>query len=232
MYWLAQSTTGGLQVVAAEGYVPKVISTRAIAYQISTYATTSDAIGFCYQQEGHEFYVLTFPTALVTWVYDITMDMWHQRQSLISSVQTRWLANCHAYCYGNNLIGDYQSGNIYSLSTSTYQENGTAITRTLVSHPFYQDGVWQYIDRLQTDWDEAGNSASNVINLYVSKDGGRTFGSAKANSLAGAGNMISGPRIWWSRLGAAKIFVLKIQTSMNAAPILLGAWAMTRNGEF
>lgn len=237
LFLLGQSITGGVQVVrmgaaGGSGYNPMIISTPAINYQISTYTTISDAIGFCYQQEGHEFYVLTFPTAAVTWVYDITMQVWHQRQSLVASSQTRWLPSCYAFAYNKQLIGDYQSGTIYQLDMTNYQENGSAITRTLVSHPFYNAGNWTFVDRLQVDWDEGANSASNTMSLFISRDGGRTFGSAKTNNLAGAGTMISGNRVWYSRLGAAKTWVIKITTSMNALAIILGAWAVTRSGEF
>lgn len=232
LYWLGYGPNGGPQVITNQGYAPQVISTRAINYQISTYAVVSDALGFTYQQEGHEFYVLSFPTQGVTWVYDISTTQWHQRQSLISGVQTQWLADSFSFCYGKNLIGDLSTGNIYALSTAIYQENGVAITRTLITHPFYSDGLWQTVDRLQTDWDESSASASNVINLFVSRDGGRTFGSNKPNSLAGAGNTISGPRVWWARLGAAKTFVFMITTTMNAPAILMGAWANVRNGTF
>jgi hypothetical protein len=39
----------------------------------------SDAIGYTYTEEGHEFYVLILPTADATWVYDLTTGYWHQR---------------------------------------------------------------------------------------------------------------------------------------------------------
>ncbi len=81
---------------------------------------------------------------------------------------------------------------------------------------------------LQVDFDETSPSSGNTLSLFVSRDGGRTFGSAKTNSLAGAGTMVSGQRVYWPRLGVAKTFVFKITTSMNAKCILLGAWANVR----
>ncbi len=229
--WLGRSITGGVQVVYANGYTPNVISTSALNYQFSTYSTVSDAIGFCYQQEGHEFYVLSFPTANVTWVYDFTTQLWHQRQSLVSATQQRWLGNCSASVYNNVYVGDWNSGNVYKLDMTVATEGGsTAITRTITSHPFYAEGTWITCDRLQVDFDEANASAGNVINLFVSRDGGRTFGSAKANSTAGAGSTISGSRVWWARLGAAKIFVFKLTTTMSVPYIVLGAWATVRGG--
>lgn len=232
LFFLGQSPTGGIQVIRLDGYSPMVISNPAINYQLSTYTTVSDAIGFVYQQEGHEFYVLTLPTAGVTWVYDVTTKAWHQRQSLVGASQTRWLPSCYAFCYNTPYVGDYNSGNVYSLDMTNNQENGSAITRTLVTHPFYTAGTWIYCDRLQIDLDMNNTTAGNTMNLTVSRDGGRTFGSAKSNNMAGAGATVGGTRIWWSRLGAAKGFVFKLTTTMNAKFLILGAWANMRGGDF
>ena len=34
---------------------------------------------YAYQEQGHTFYVLNFPTAGATWVWDVTTDVWHER---------------------------------------------------------------------------------------------------------------------------------------------------------
>ena len=61
--------------------------------------TIADAIAFAYQQEGHVFYVLTFPTGDATWVLDLTTTekigypVWHQRAAFGNGVFSRWWAN-------------------------------------------------------------------------------------------------------------------------------------------
>jgi hypothetical protein len=79
VFWLAADARGYGMVLRARGYQPERISTHAIEYAIQSYETISDAIAYTYQQDGHLFYVLTFPTADVTWVYDASTKMWHQR---------------------------------------------------------------------------------------------------------------------------------------------------------
>jgi hypothetical protein len=62
---------------------------------IQSYSTVSDAVGFSYQQSGHEFYVLTFPTADKTWCYDLATGLWHRRARRDSgNVLHRDRANC------------------------------------------------------------------------------------------------------------------------------------------
>ena len=73
--WLARIGEQGENVVAMTSqYDWQRISTHAVEHAISQYSVISDAIGDTYEEEGHIFYVLTFPTADVTWVYDLTFE--------------------------------------------------------------------------------------------------------------------------------------------------------------
>src|SRR3972149_7133747 len=56
--WLSNTRN----VVMSSGYNVQKISTEQIDYQFDQYGTVSDALGFFYSQEGHIFYLLTFPT--------------------------------------------------------------------------------------------------------------------------------------------------------------------------
>lgn len=224
IFLLGKPKEGGAVVIRMNGFTPQIISTDAINYQISTYTTVSDAFAFAYSQEGHTFYVLTFPTANVTWVYDIATQMWHQRQTNGS----RWLPNCYSFCYGLQLVGDPTNGNIYKLDMTNYTDNGTAITRTIQTHPYYNSGNQAVCSRLQIDFDQTPGAGLSAVNLYVSKDGGNTFGSAKPAMP------VQTPegqwRVYWTRLGKARTWVFKIQTSMNSKYIVLGALALYTQG--
>ena len=223
IFFLGQNTSGGLNIIKMDGYIPQVISNRAIAYQINTYTTTSDAVGFVYQQEGHEFYVLTFPTEAKTWVYDLSTQLWHERQSYVSAAYTRWLPNCYAYAYGKHLVGAYNSGTIYQLSTTTYTENGTAIRRRLVTHPFHTDNEKRYtINKFQLVF-ESAVAASPEFDLEVSRNGGRTYSTAVTKNLGSTTDY--GKRIIYDRLGQCRSCAFRVTTTMNAKCIILGAQA-------
>jgi hypothetical protein len=219
LYFLGRSKEGGIEVIRMNGYQPTVISTDPINYQLSTYSVVSDAKGFAYSQEGHTFYVLNFPTANITWVYDITTQSWHER----SSNGGRWLADNYIFAYNKQLVGDYSSGNIYQLDMTNYTENSNAITRTLVTHPFYNVGVQVKCSRLQIDFDQTPGATLSNVNLYVSRDGGNTFGLAKPAIPVQTSD--GQWRVYWTRLGQARTWVFKITTNMNNKFILLGAWA-------
>ena len=79
IFWLGSNNAGYGIVYMAQNYVPKRISTHAIEYIISQMSDISDAQGYCYQQEGHHYYVLSFTTGNRTIVYDVEANMWHER---------------------------------------------------------------------------------------------------------------------------------------------------------
>ena len=67
---------------------------------------------------GHAFYVLVFPTADKTWVYDITTGHWHQWMWLdTNGDEHRHRANCYALVAGVPVVGDWQKMGTSSRST-------------------------------------------------------------------------------------------------------------------
>src|ERR1017187_4800440 len=103
LLFLGRSYHGGKTVFAIKGYQEERISTHALEFAMESYETVSDAIGFTYKQEGHMFYVLTFPTANATWVLDLTatkrmgVPAWHERASFAAGHFGRYAAKCYAY---------------------------------------------------------------------------------------------------------------------------------------
>lgn len=135
LMWLGNSERGGgTSVVMTQGYDFKVISSYALSYALTQYKVISDAFAYVYTEEGHEFYVLTFPTQDVTWVFDLTTEEWHQRAYMDGySVMHRDRANCLANFAGQRLVGDYANGKIYRQARDIYVDGDAplvAIRRT------------------------------------------------------------------------------------------------------
>ena len=124
LFWLGTDARGQGIVYRANGYTGVRVSTHAVEYAIAQYGNISDAISYTYQQEGHAFYVLTFPSANATWVYDVSTQAWHERAGFDNGEFTRHRSNCQCNFAGNTVVGDFQTGNIYSLNLDTYADNG------------------------------------------------------------------------------------------------------------
>ena len=123
IYWLGRDFRGQGIVYVANGYQGQRISTHSVEWQIQQYGTMSDAIGFTYQQDGHSFYVLTFPSAGKTWVYDASTGAWHERAGW-NDGWTQYRAATQVFYINENLVGDYENGKIYALSMDTYDYDG------------------------------------------------------------------------------------------------------------
>lgn len=126
LVWLAKSERGENVVVKTEQYGFKPISTLAVATAISSYPLVSDAIGFVYEEEEHLFYMLTFPTADKTWVYDASSENWHERASFTSATGAfhRVRANCFMNFQNLRMVGDFLSGYIHQMSRNVFTDAG------------------------------------------------------------------------------------------------------------
>ena len=125
IFWLGKDARGQGIVYRANGYTGQRISTHAIEWQIQTYGNLSDAIAYTYQQDGHSFYVLIFPSANTTWVYDVSTQAWHERAGWDNGVFTRHRSNCQMAFNNSIVVGDYQNGNLYAFDLDDYSDNGS-----------------------------------------------------------------------------------------------------------
>jgi hypothetical protein len=122
LFWLGADARGRGIVYRANGYTGTRISTHAVEWQIQQYGDISDAIAYTYQQDGHAFYVLTFPTADRTWVYDVATQAWHERASFTNGDFGRHRSNCQMVFNNEIIVGDYQNGNLYSFDLEVYAD--------------------------------------------------------------------------------------------------------------
>jgi hypothetical protein len=125
LFWLGTDPRGQGIVYKANGYAGVRVSTHAIEYAIAQYGNISDALAYTYQQEGHGFYVLTFPSANATWVYDVATQAWHERAGFNNGEFVRHRSNCQCNFGGNTVVGDFENGNIYTFDLDVYADNGT-----------------------------------------------------------------------------------------------------------
>ena len=130
LFWVSESQQGGRVVLRGQGYKTERVSTHAIETALGGYSTVADAIGYTYQQEGHQFYVLTFPTADKTWCLDIVTGQWHERMWLDGEgVEHRHRGISAAYCYSENVVQDWETGELYAFDLNRYTDDDDPILR-------------------------------------------------------------------------------------------------------
>lgn len=162
--WLAVSEFGGDQIVVSDGGSPSRVSTHAIEEDIGTYARTDDAIAYAYQFEGHVFYVISFPTANVTWCYDASTGLWHQRSwTNEQGFHERHRSQCHAFFRNMHIVGDHRNGKLYALDKNTYTDDGDLITRERTCPAVITDGAHVRYNRLEIVCEAGFNLSKPVI---------------------------------------------------------------------
>lgn len=211
--WLANPPGGGgAQVVINAGYNVDRISDHALESRIAQFSTVGDAVAYGYAEEGHYFYVLTFPTGNATFVWDAATKEWHERSSS-PLAQGRHRGQTYTYFNGYHLVGDYASGKIYRLVNGVYDENGETLRAEVRVKVNGMRGRKVAHKRLSVDLDTgvglvSGQGSDPQVMLSWSDDGGRTFGNEHWKKLGAIGEF--GRRVRWSRLGSSRDRVYKI----------------------
>ena len=207
LFWLGQDARGQGIVYRANGYTGVRVSTHAVEYAIAQYGDISDALAYTYQQEGHTFYVLTFPSASATWVYDAATQAWHERAGLTNGEFTRHRSNCQCNFKGKIVVGDFENGNIYTLDLQTYADNGSAQKwlRSWRALPTGQNNLRRTAHHsLQLDCETGvglatGQGSNPMAMLRWSDDGGHTWSNEHWSPMGAIGQY--GKRVFWRRLG-------------------------------
>ena len=145
---VAKDTRGNGTIEMMQGYTWVRISTHAVEQSLID-KHTADAIAYTYQIEGHEMYVVTFPSVNLTWVYDLSTKSWHKWLAFANGVYGRHRSNCGAFFADNYIVGDYENGKLYSIQNDVYTEDGATIRRLRRAPHLVADFQRQYFDELQ-----------------------------------------------------------------------------------
>jgi len=147
--YVSRNNRGQAQIMQMKGYLPNRISNHAVENSL-TNQYVDDAVSWTYQLEGHEVYVVTFPTLQLTWAYDSTTDMWHKwLYTAADGSYQRHRGNCSAVFQGMVLVGDYSNGKIYELDKQNYTDDGQNVRRLRRAPHLVTDLQRQYFEEFQ-----------------------------------------------------------------------------------
>lgn len=222
--WLQTNEDGGYKVMTATGYRGQRISTHAVEKAISDYTQINDAIGETYTDHGHQFYLLTFPLAGVTWCYDFATNSWHQRASLVASTGAygAWRARFHCFAFNKHLWVDSDSGLVVESDEMFPTDIGGLLIRRertapsiCRNHQRLTFGTFELL--MQTGIGNANDpGADPQITVSLSNDGGRTFGSERTASVGAQGQDLV--RVKWERNGDGRDKAFKVVCSDPVYP--------------
>lgn len=214
----------------ANGYTPLRISNHAVETAWASYPSKgTDAISYSYRDQGHTFWVVRFPSANkgfgATWVYDTATQQWHERGFWSPLAPEGYMAHrstCHCFGFNQHLVGDWKSGNIYSMSITTYTDFGNPLRwlrraphisteQVRIYHSFLQVDVETGLGPEPPLLDGAGNARAPQVILRWSDDGGQTWSNEYAKDAGQQGQYKA--RVYWNRLGQARDRVYEVSGS-------------------
>lgn len=226
----------------------KIVSTRGVEHSI---AKEKPETCFYYEVNGHKFCVLRFSDR-PAWVYDVSMDEWHERAQGVE--MGPWSAVAAVKAFGGFIVGSVV-GNLFKLADVSTDDNRPFVRRA-VSSSLIMKGEYFSLDALEF-WGSIGQSRvvrpveallseddrdiliddtgtalllavesepfdGARIALRVSRDRGMTFGKYRVRSLGTLGDY--GRVVKFRALGLCRSAVVEV-TVTDDAPVTLDAQA-------
>lgn len=178
----------------AVGYNPVPVSTPAVEAQWAKMSTISDAVAFTYADQGHELWVINFPTGNQTWVYDATTQWWSQ-WGILDGVGPGGFSRIRPWVHcvvalatsGGPILpdahygGDYNTGQVYVMSTAYKTDDGNPIVRRRRAPHLTNENMRRFYARFEIDCDRLGTT-----------------------------------RLFWNRLGNGRDRIWQVDTSQNS----------------
>ena len=235
--YVSKNNRGEAMIVRMNGYFPERISTHAVETTLVN-QNVADALAWTYQLEGHEVYVVTFPSVGengLTWAYDNTTGLWHKW--LYRNPQNqfeRHRGNCCAFFNQQILVGDYENGKIYKLSREYYTDDGAPIRRIRRAPHITSDLQRQYFHELQIQFQPGvglptGQGEDPQAMLRWSNDGGSTWSNEYWTSIGKQGKYQN--RAIWRRLGWSRDRVFEVSVTDPVKAVIVSANLKAEAGE-
>ena len=230
VFWLGSGKDGNGKVFMSEGFNAVRISNPELETQISGYKNTYDTLGMGWQEYGHTFYSLTFKTENITWVYDATTGLWHQRSSKLSAAiipnlvpntvrgyfpplangtYGRWNVDGVVEFNGELYVKNAENGNVNKLKPTVYTDDSLPIIWRRTAPFLSAAGKRMFFNYLQVDMDTgtgllpaSAQGYDPIIFLRYSDDGGNTWCMPKQGNIGKIGTYNT--RVKWNRLGSSK----------------------------
>lgn len=229
VYWVGGDKDGQGIVYRMNGYQAERVSTPSIEQVIRSIPVSdlANARAWTYQQGGHGFYCLNLPGIDSTWVFDSSTQLWHERSYRNLWSDERHRADCHALAFGKNVVGDYETGEIYELSQTTYTDDGDEIVR-IRQAPHLTSGLKRLFHKsIQIDMEMGvglngeGQGVDPKVMLDWSDDGGHSFKDEILLSIGKIGQKTV--RAIARRLGSSRDRVYRVKVSDPVKVVFIGA---------
>lgn len=117
LVWLGSNEKTGISIMYSQGGQGKRLSNDGIDFVFSQMKKPNDAVGFIFREAGHIFYVITFTTDNVTYVYDFNTGLFF---TLVDKDMNHHIARRITFFNGRYYFVSLKDGNVYEISSTIY----------------------------------------------------------------------------------------------------------------
>jgi hypothetical protein len=226
--WVGKDNRGSGIVYRADGFRPKRISTEAIELLIARATDPTNMLGYAYQQDGHDYYVLTGGGLETSLCYDGSTNLWHERAYLNAQGENeQHLSSCCMFAFNKHLVGDRRNGNIYELDMEVYSDNGDAIARDRIYTHISNEGERVRYSSLEIGFEtgvglQSGQGSNPVCVLRISQDGARTWSDGFTASIGAVGEYTK--KVIFRRLGIAEQLTFWVRVTDPVKVAITGSY--------
>lgn len=230
--WMGKDESGGGIIYRMAGGIPSVISTNAIVEAIQSAGdNAAKATAYTYQQSGHPFYCLNIPGSNTTYVYDFFEQQWHERRSYDEHyVWKRHKAETHMYIFNMNIVGSWDSGELFQYDLRYFKDGDLLIRRERTMTPIFDEengGNYGKFNSFSLDCivgegltDEPYDDPQ--ISLETSEDNGISYGNIRLKPLGKRGQRKQ--QLTWNRCGLSVSRVFRVATMTPTPFAIHRAW--------
>lgn len=227
LYWLGGDNLGQGIVWRLNGYQVERISTHEIEQKIAEMTYIANAFSVVYQMDGHTFYILQFPSAGKTLVYDLITGLWSEwsYKDMATGEENIWKASCHCFSAGRNFVGDTVSGKVFALDKNIFTDEGNEIVTELTSMVDKWTQSNMFFNEVIIDVETGvGDNLPPVddpkIALSWSDDSGHTFSNWRYAPMGKIGRYGTVAR--FDMLGSARNRVWRIRATDPVKTVIMG----------
>ena len=207
MVWLGSNEYSGPIILITTGGPPQKLATDGIDFELDKLQNPEDSFGFIFEEAGHIFYQINFPSDNVSYASDFNENSF---VTVTDKSLNTHIARKMSYFNDTHLFITDKDGGLYEMSTElfTYKETdddddeGFTIPRMRITPPTRFQGSKRFVVNATSLTIEQGYSNNPLkVDMSVSKDGATTFGNILSKDLKGIGDRPN--KLLYRKIGAA-----------------------------
>lgn len=194
LVWLGSNEKSGVSLMYSEGGQAKRISNDGLDFVFNNLTAPEDSFGFLFRSNGHVFYLLTFKTDNLSFLYDFNTESFF---SITDHKMDHHIAKRITFFNGKYYFISFDDTKLYQMDPSIYTYDGEEIPRyRICKHIRVPSGDNFVVQNIHLTMEQGFSKGLQVVDLSTSHDGGYTYRHITRKKLNPLGDRPNTFNIW------------------------------------